>query len=76
MSTSKNTKAGVLLSTSYAGTMLVSMFLGYRLGVWLDARFHSDPIFLIVGLLLGIFLGLYTVVREILYFGQINRKDR
>ncbi len=63
------------LSTSYAGTMLISMYLGYRIGIYVDGRLGSEPIFLIVGLLLSIVLGMYTVVKEILYFDKLRRKD-
>ena len=63
------------MSTSYAGTMLVSMYLGYRSGIYLDARWQTEPLFLIACLILSIVLGLYTVVKEILYFDKLRRKD-
>ena len=51
------------------------MYLGYRIGIYVDMRLGSAPIFLIVGLLLSIVLGMYTVVKEILYFDDLRRKD-
>lgn len=51
------------------------MYLGYRFGNYVDGRLGSAPIFLIVGLLLSIVLGMYTVVKEILYFDDLRRKD-
>ena len=51
------------------------MYLGYRLGIYIDSRLGSEPIFLIVGLLLSIVLGMYTVVKEILYFDKLRGKD-
>jgi F0F1-type ATP synthase assembly protein I len=71
----KKASIGFAVSTSYAGTMLVSMYLGYRFGNYVDGRLGSAPIFLIVGLLLSIVLGMYTVVKEILYFDDLRRKD-
>ncbi|QRN84997.1 AtpZ/AtpI family protein [Clostridia bacterium] len=71
----RRASTGVVLSTSYAGTMLVSMYLGYRVGIYVDGRLGTEPIFLILGLLLSIILGLYTVVKEILYFDSLRRKD-
>jgi F0F1-type ATP synthase assembly protein I len=71
----KQASIGFAVSTSYAGTMLVSMYLGYRIGNYVDGRLGSAPIFLIVGLLLSIVLGMYTVVKEILYFDDLRRKD-
>lgn len=71
----RRASTGVVLSTSYAGTMLVSMYLGYRVGIYVDGRLGTEPIFLILGLLLSIILGLYTVVKEILYFDSLRGKD-
>lgn len=62
---------GFALSTSYAGTMLLSMFLGYKGGLYLDEKTGASPIFLVLGLVAGVILGLYTVVQEILHFHRI-----
>jgi ATP synthase protein I len=43
-----------------------SIILGVVGGRWLDGRLNSEPVFLIVGLLLGIvvaFYGVYTMLR-------------
>lgn len=76
MKKARRISTGVALSTSYAGTMLIAMYLGYRMGVYADGRLGTEPVFLILGLLAGIVLGLYSVVREILYFDRLSRKDR
>ena len=75
MKRARKVSTGLALSTSYAGTMLISMYLGYRGGVYLDARLGTEPIFLIVCLIASIILGLYSVVKEILYFDKLRRKD-
>lgn len=76
MKKTKQVGKGVLLSTSYAATMLLSMFLGYKAGVYFDERTGASPIFLIIGLLAGVILGLYSVVQEILHFHDMLNKDR
>ena len=46
-----------------------SIILGVVGGRWLDIRFDSDPLWLIVGLLLGVtvaFYGVYTMLRPFL----------
>jgi ATP synthase protein I len=43
-----------------------SIILGVVGGRWLDGRLNSEPLFLIIGLLLGIvvaFYGVYTMLR-------------
>lgn len=58
-------RGGFWLATSYAGRILVSMFLGYQAGGWLDRQTGWGPLFLVAGLLGGIFLGLATVMRDL-----------
>jgi ATP synthase protein I len=43
--------------------------LGVVIGLWLDSRFHTEPILVIVGLLFGIFLagfGLYRMLTPLM----------
>lgn len=44
----------------------VYLYLGYKGGVYLDERLGSSPIFLVVGLLMGIALSLRSLVAELL----------
>ncbi|KJS85475.1 MAG: hypothetical protein JM58_08535 [Peptococcaceae bacterium BICA1-8] len=39
---------------SFGITMAVSIYLGFKGGTWLDNRFNTYPLFLIVGILLGV----------------------
>ena len=46
-----------------------SIILGVVGGRWLDGRLNSEPLFLIIGLILGIvvaFYGVYTMLRPFL----------
>ena len=53
--------------------MATSIFLGYRAGVWLDQLLERTVLFSVVGALLGIGAGFYTVYR--LLMGVVNRDD-
>lgn len=50
---------------SFGLTMIFCMLLGYYGGQWLDKYLGTEPIFLIVGLLLGIFASFYSLLAEI-----------
>lgn len=45
-----------------------AIVLGVLAGLWLDTRFSTRPIFLILGLLLGIVVAFYGVYRMLLPF--------
>jgi F0F1-type ATP synthase assembly protein I len=58
----------------------VCILLGVIGGLWLDNKFHSTPVFIIIGLLLGIVIAFYGVYRMVLpnfFFNnkKINSKD-
>jgi ATP synthase protein I len=47
----------------------ITIVLGVVIGLWLDSRFHTEPILVIVGLLFGIFLagfGLYRMLTPLM----------
>lgn len=53
----------------------ISIFLGVWGGLWLDDKFGTSPILVIVGLLLGLFVAFYGVYRMLLPFVR-NRQDK
>lgn len=55
----------------------ICIFLGVIGGLWLDNRLHSGPVFVIIGLLLGIIVAFYGVYKMILpNFAKFdNNKD-
>lgn len=54
---------GIGLSWVFLTAML--LYAGYRGGQWLDARWQTEPIFLVVGLMVAVVLSLVTLVQEI-----------
>ncbi len=54
----------------YIGICIVSGVLG---GLWLDNKFNTKPILVILGLILGIVIAFYGVYRMIL--PNINKKQ-
>ena len=58
---------------SFGLTMIFCMLLGYYCGQWLDRHFGTEPIFLVVGLLLGIFASFYSLLAEI---EVLNRTEK
>ena len=54
----------------YVGICIV---LGVFGGLWLDGKFNTEPILVIVGLVLGVFFAFYGVYRMIL--PNLNNKQ-
>lgn len=49
--------------------MVVSIGIGYFLGAWLDSRFNTEPVISIIGLIIGVgagFYSVYQVVKELM----------
>jgi ATP synthase protein I len=60
-------QAMALMSTILAqlvGCILIGIFSGG----WLDRRWDTEPIFLIIGLLTGLAAGIYSMLRAIRHF--------
>ncbi|PPA69600.1 AtpZ/AtpI family protein [Jeotgalibacillus proteolyticus] len=49
-----------------AGSMLVGLFAGR----WLDQKWNTEPLFLILGLLLGLTTGIYAMLRTVNHFNS------
>ncbi|KJS20236.1 MAG: hypothetical protein VR72_15475 [Clostridiaceae bacterium BRH_c20a] len=54
MDRNNNALKYVHFGISFGTTMAVSIYLGFKGGTWLDNRFNTYPLFLIVGILLGV----------------------
>jgi len=54
------------LGISLVLTTAVYLFLGYRVGTWLDGRWGTEPTFMVVGIVLGMFLSLVSMVKELI----------
>jgi ATP synthase protein I len=60
-------KAMALMSAITA-QLVGSILLGIFAGRWLDEVFRTGPLFLIIGLLLGLSAGVYAMLRLIQHF--------
>lgn len=53
------------LGTSWVFTTAIYFYLGYRVGMWLDARWQTSPFMLATGLFLAVVLSLATLLKEV-----------
>ncbi|AXI38524.1 hypothetical protein CX649_01995 [Bacillaceae bacterium ZC4] len=53
-----------------AGSVLVGVFAGR----WLDRQLHTEPVFLIIGLLIGLAAGIVAMLRLVQHFFQENER--
>ena len=59
------------------GFYIVACILGGILGgLWLDKKFNTEPIFLLVGLVLGLVVAFWGVYQMIIPMINDNKKDR
>ncbi|WP_110112623.1 AtpZ/AtpI family protein [Bacillus sp. CGMCC 1.16541] len=56
------------LMTAILSQLAGSVLIGLFLGKWLDERFVTEPLFLIIGLLLGLATGVYAMLRSVRHF--------
>ncbi|MFC1873774.1 AtpZ/AtpI family protein [Chloroflexota bacterium] len=54
----------------YVGGCIVLGVLG---GLWLDGKFNTNPVFVIVGLILGVVVAIYGIYRMVM--PNLNRKQ-
>jgi len=54
MAKSNNALKFMHFGLSFGVTMAVSIYFGFKGGMWLDNYFQTEPLFLIMGILLGI----------------------
>lgn len=64
------------LGISLVVTTAVYLFLGYRAGVWLDDRWGTEPVFLLVGIVLGMVLSVVSLVKELFALERSSRTSR
>ncbi|MFC0272468.1 AtpZ/AtpI family protein [Metabacillus herbersteinensis] len=56
------------LMSAILSQLVGSILIGIFAGQWLDGYFHSKPLFLIVGLLLGLATGVYAMLKLVHHF--------
>lgn len=52
------------LGVSWVLTTAVLLYLGYRVGSWLDARWDTAPFLMIAGLFLAVALAMASLIKE------------
>jgi len=50
---------------SFGVTMVLSLLLGFYGGRWLDQKLGTEPLFLVAGLLLGVFVSFTSLLAEL-----------
>lgn len=53
--------------------LAITVLLGVWLGSWLDERMNTDPLFLIIGIFLGLAVGIIVIIRLIKPFTEDNK---
>ncbi|MBM7652695.1 F0F1-type ATP synthase assembly protein I [Neobacillus cucumis] len=65
MKKDRNPLKAYALMTAIVAQLVGCILVGIFAGQWLDHHFSTDPIFLIVGLLIGLASGTYSMLRSI-----------
>lgn len=55
---------------SFGMTMAVSIYLGFKGGIWLDNYFHTEPLFMFGGILLGIGVSFKSLLDNLKRIGK------
>jgi F0F1-type ATP synthase assembly protein I len=62
--------------TGMGWTIAIAILIGVLAGNWLDGRTGTHPLFLLIGLILGLALGLYSAGRMLVRFlAESNRQS-
>ncbi|WP_040207000.1 AtpZ/AtpI family protein [Neobacillus jeddahensis] len=66
----RNPFRAMALMSAIVSQLVGSILIGIFSGKWLDQQWNTEPIFLIIGLLLGLAAGTYTMLLSIRYFNS------
>ncbi|NLA05143.1 MAG: AtpZ/AtpI family protein [Firmicutes bacterium] len=64
------------LAISFGLTMVLTILLGVYGGLWLDRRLGSTPLFLLLGIFLGVGAGFYNLWSELSKLNELNKKGK
>jgi len=64
------------IGIAWVASSIVYAYLGYRGGAWLDDRLTSEPLFTLLGLVGGLGVGLYSLIKELLRIEQTWRREK
>jgi ATP synthase protein I len=65
MNDNKKRVNGLVIASGFAFEVIVVVGVITTLGYFLDRWLHTSPIFLIVFILVGVFAGVYNLIRKI-----------
>lgn len=57
-------------------TTAVYIYLGYRAGTWLDERSQTAPVFMVLGIVLGMVLSMLSLVKEVMALQRSGAESR
>ncbi|MFD3446681.1 AtpZ/AtpI family protein [Microbacteriaceae bacterium 4G12] len=64
----KNPMKAMALMSGILSQLVGSILIGIFLGKWIDSKLDTFPLFLVIGLLLGLGTGIYAMLRLIQHF--------
>lgn len=64
---------GMALMSAIISQLVGTILIGIFSGRWIDKLLGTQPLFLIIGLLLGLAAGVYAMLRLVQYFFQENK---
>ncbi|MDF0726614.1 AtpZ/AtpI family protein [Cytobacillus sp. S13-E01] len=64
----KHPLQAIALMSGILSQLVGSVLVGIFLGRWLDQTIKTEPLFLIIGLLLGLAVGIYGMLRLVQHF--------
>jgi len=64
----KNPFHAMTLYATILSQLVGSILVGIFAGKWLDGYFHTEPLFLIIGLLLGLATGIWAMLHTVRHF--------
>jgi len=53
----------IVIASAITAQIVGPLLIGIFIGRWIDVRFVTDPLFMIIGLLSGLALGVYGMTR-------------
>lgn len=66
------------LAFSFGITMILAMLLGFYAGEWLDRRLGTSPLFILLGIFLGMaagFYNLWSVLSKLMQENQVRKLE-
>jgi ATP synthase protein I len=61
----RNPYKAMALMSAIVSQLVGATLVGVFGGMWLDSQIHTKPLFLVIGLLLGLATGVYSTIRLI-----------